>query len=129
MNALARYSQTQKETASRERLLAPLSQATLRNDHAAAVLEMGRPIDARQPLARASAGIVLELAAIRPCEAPEPCERLAASCELVRSRLTKATPTRRYAPVREADCAAAPLAEAFVKAMARPGRSPAESLS
>ena len=129
MRPAQRYGQTQKETASRERLMVLLFEAALRHMRTgAAALEAGRAAEATFPLTRAS-DIVVELhATLDTARAPELCRTLADVYQFVTGRLLQATLKHEARLAREAERAFAPLVEAFQGAVAqvtqRPGAAP-----
>jgi flagellar protein FliS len=118
MNPTRRYAQAQTETASPERLMVLLFEAALRHMRAgAAALEAGRAAEANAPLARAL-DIVSELdATLDAKRAPELCTRLSAVYGFVNERLLAANARHDALPVREAERAFAPLADAFAQAV------------
>jgi flagellar secretion chaperone FliS len=118
MSAVQRYAQSQAETASPERLTVMLFEAALRHMRSgAAALEAGRPGEASGALARAG-DIVVELhATLDVARAPELCRQLGEVYRFVCLRLLHGSLRRDPGPVREAERAFAPLAEAFAGAV------------
>ncbi len=117
--AARRYAQSERETASPERLMVLLFQAALRNIRSgAAALEAGRSSEAGHYLGKAS-DIVVELHATldRP-KAPELCDQLAEIYRFVTQRLGTAVLSRDLDAVREAERVFRPVAEAFDAAVA-----------
>jgi flagellar protein FliS len=114
-----RYAVTQKETASKERLMVLLFEAALRHiRHGAKALEAGRHQDALVPLSKAT-DIVAELTAtLDHARAPQLCRQLTDIYIFVTDRLLSATSTRNPALAREAERAFAPITDAFVTAVA-----------
>jgi flagellar protein FliS len=112
------YGRTQGETASRERLMVLLFEATLRHIRvAAAHLEKGRPRDAAAPLARASEIVSELVATLDHARAPELCAQLQKIYLFVSARLLAASMDRSAGPAREAERALAPVAEGFAEAV------------
>jgi flagellar protein FliS len=119
MPATRRYAQSERETASPERLMVLLFQAALRNIcSGAASLEAGQPAEASRAFGKAS-DIVVELHATldRP-RAPELCDQLAEIYRFVTQRLGVAALSRDIRAAREAERAFRPIAEAFDAAVA-----------
>jgi flagellar protein FliS len=119
MSLAQRYRQTQKETASKERLLVMVMEAAERNmREGIAALDGGRGPAAAEPLTRAS-DIVLALRATFDTEiAPELAATLLPLYDFVASRLTLAAARRDANLAREAQRAFHPIADAFAQAMA-----------
>src|SRR5512142_2134125 len=117
--AARRYAQSERETASPERLMVLLFQAALRNMRAgAAALEAGNSSDAGRSFGKAS-DIVVELhATLDRSKAPELCDQLAAVYRFVTERLGVATLSRDLRAAREAERVFQPIAEAFDAAVA-----------
>lgn len=117
--AARRYAQSERETASPERLMVLLFQAALRNIRAgASALEAGHPVDAGQALVKAS-DIVAELhATLDRSKAPELCDALSEVYRFVSQRLGVAALSRDLRAAREAERAFQPVAEAFDAAVA-----------
>ena len=118
MNALKKYGQTTKETASRERLLVLLFEAALRHmRNGASALESGRAADAVLPISKAN-DIVVELqATLDTARAPELCQQLGAVYQFVAQRLLLGSLKKDAKLVREAERAFLPLVEAFQQAV------------
>jgi len=122
MNALRKYGQMQKETASPERLMVMLFEAALRHMRTAerALVEK-RPGEAVKPLTQAS-DIVMELhSTLDTARAPELCATLGSVYSFVAARLTLASLNKDVKLVREAERAFLPLVEAFQQAVQQPG--------
>jgi len=118
MSYAKRYTQSQVETATPERLLVLLFEAALKNVRAgAAALEQGRGPDASACLARAG-DIVVELhATLARDRAPRLVDDLAEVYRFVCRRLLDASLQRDARAAREAERALAPLCEAFAGAV------------
>ncbi len=117
--AARRYAQSERETASPERLMVLLFQAALRNiRNGCAALEAGRSSEAGRHFGKAS-DIVVELHATldRP-KAPELCDQLAEIYRFVTQRLGVAALSRDLKAAREAERVFQPVAEAFDAAVA-----------
>lgn len=116
--AARRYAQSQRETASPERLMVLLFEAALRNIRAGATaLESGRAAESTQPLMKAS-DIVVELhATLDRSKAPELCDRLGEVYRFVCLRLSAAALSRDAKAAREAERVFSPIAEAFAQAV------------
>jgi flagellar protein FliS len=125
MTPLSRYSQTQKETASKERLMVMLFERALKDMRVGAdALQGGRRIDAVTALTHAS-DIVAELHnTLDKSRAPELCGHLEDIYRFVMLRLTDASLKQDPHLVKEAERAFAPLVEAFSTAVASLGSSP-----
>lgn len=125
MRPADRYGSTQKETASKERLMVLLFQAALKHIRSgAAAIEAGRPNEAVAPLTKAS-DIVVELhATLDRARAPELCEHLAQVYQFVALRLTGAAVSKDLRAIREAERAFAPLVDAFAQAAAQTAAQP-----
>jgi len=126
MNPYARrYAQSERETASPERLMVLLFQAALRHMRSGiAALEAGKPSEAGHALGKAS-DIVIELhASLDRSKAPELCEQLAEVYRFVCRRLGDATLSRDARVAREAERAFAPIADAFEQAVASLSAAP-----
>jgi flagellar protein FliS len=117
--ATSRYAQSQRETASPERLMVLLFQAALRNIRVGTThLSSGKPTDAVRALLKAS-DIVVELhATLDRSKAPQLCDQLADVYRFVCNRLNAAALSRNVRAAREAERAFAPIAEAFEAAVA-----------
>ena len=117
--AAVRYAQSQRETASPERLMVLLFQAALRNIRSgAAHLASARFAEGTRALLKA-ADIVVELRATldRP-KAPQLCDQLGEVYHFVCTRLNSAALSRDVRAAREAERVFAPVAEAFEAAVA-----------
>ncbi len=123
MNALHRYKSTQNETASRERLMVLLFEAALKHMRTGAqALAGGRRAEATTSLSKAS-DIVAELeATLDPRHAPELCKNLSSVYRFVCTRLTSAAISGSLEAAQDAERAFAPIAEAFVTAVAQAGK-------
>ncbi len=120
--ATRRYAQSERETASPERLMVLLFQAAVRNiRNGAAALEAGQPAEAGRLFGKAS-DIVVELHATldRP-RAPELCDQLADVYRFVSQRLGIAALSRDLRAAQEAERVFTPIAEAFETAVASLG--------
>lgn len=119
MNATRSYAATERETASRERLMMLLFHAALRHMRRGTVaLEQARRAEANAALSRAGE-IVVELhATLDPVRAPELAERLGEIYRFVCLRLGRANLSQDPAPAREAERAFAPIVEAFAASVA-----------
>ncbi len=120
MNAAARYSRTQAETADPERIMLLLFEGALaRIRRGISEMESGAQREAGDSLDKASE-IVLQLRASLDHErAPELCEQLSGLYVYVTTRLTRAIASRDPAFAREAEEALAPIADAFSQAVAQ----------
>ncbi len=118
MNTAARYSQTQQQTASNERLMVMLFERALRDIRSALrSLEENRRNDAVNEMTHAS-DIVIELRAVLDhSRAPELCAQLSDVYLFVVQRLIEACRTFDPARVREAERAFEPLVDAFSTAV------------
>lgn len=123
MIALNRYSKTQNETASPQRLMVLLFEAALRHARTGAqALEAGHRAEAVQSLTKAS-DIVAELdASLDHSRAPQICADLSQLYRFVAQRLTSAACTGNAKAAREAERAFAPIADAFAKAVVASAR-------
>ncbi|HYD39786.1 MAG TPA: flagellar export chaperone FliS [Anaeromyxobacter sp.] len=117
--AASRYAQSQRETASPERLMVLLFQAALKNIRkGAAGLTSGQSSEAARCLLKAS-DIVVELhATLDRSKAPQLCEQLADVYRFVCNRLNAAALSRDVRAAQEAERVFAPIAEAFEAAVA-----------
>jgi flagellar secretion chaperone FliS len=127
MNAVNKYSNAQKETASRERLMVLLFEAALRHMRAAAAsLENGQRGQAQTPL-RKSMDIVLELdRTLDPSHAPELVDKLHSIYAFVAHRLLQAQLKHEPKLAREAERVFSPMVDAFTTAVAslsKPGET------
>jgi flagellar protein FliS len=113
-HAALAYARTQRETASKERLLVLLLEAAQRHLRlAATALEERREADAVASLTRAI-DIVAELhGTLDTARAPELCATLGELYQFISAKLLEACSTKQVAPVREADRALAPIVEGF----------------
>jgi len=118
MSYAKRYTQSQAETATPERLLVLLLETALKNVRAgAAALEQGRGPDASACLAKAG-DIVVELhATLARDRAPQLVDQLAEVYRFVCQRLLDASARRDPGAARDAERALAPLCEAFAGAV------------
>ncbi len=117
--AATRYAQSQRQTASPERLMVLLFQAALKNiRNGATHLTSGRYTEGARALLKA-ADIVVELHATldRP-KAPQLCDQLGEVYHFVCGRLNAAALSRDVRAAREAERVFAPVAEAFEAAVA-----------
>jgi flagellar secretion chaperone FliS len=117
--AATRYAQSQRQTASPERLMVLLFQAALKNMRSGAThLTSGRYTEGARVLLKA-ADIVVELRATldRP-KAPQLCDQLGEVYHFVCGRLNAAALSRDVRAAREAERVFAPVAEAFEAAVA-----------
>lgn len=123
MNAAQRYTRTQTETASRERLMVLLFETALRHMRAGiGQLEHGDTRAAATSFAKAS-DIVVELyATLDRRQAADLCDRLAELYIFVCARLTRAATGGDITAAQEAERVFAPLGEAFAQAVAELGR-------
>ena len=119
MISVNKYAQTQKETASKERLMVLLFEAALKHMRKGAeALEKGRTQDAAPSLERAT-DIVLELhRTLDTTQAPDLAEQLVSVYEFVEMRLTQAKFGHNPKLAREAERAFAPLVDGFSQAVA-----------
>lgn len=120
MNPAAnRYAQSQRETASPERLMVLLFQAALKNIRkGAAHLTSGHDAEGARALLKASE-IVVELhATLDRSKAPQLCDQLADVYRFVCNRLNAAALSRDGKAAHEAERVFAPVAEAFEAAVA-----------
>ena len=120
MNPAAnRYAQSQRETASPERLMVLLFQAALRNIRSgAAHLTSGQSTEGARALLKASE-IVVELhATLDRSKSPQLCDQLADVYRFVCNRLNAAALSRDVRPAHEAERVFAPIADAFETAVA-----------
>lgn len=117
--AASRYAQSQRETASPERLMVLLFQAALKNIRkGAAGLTSGQSTEGARSLLKA-ADIVVELhATLDRSKAPQLCEQLADVYRFVCNRLNAAALSRDVRAAQEAERVFAPVAEAFEAAVA-----------
>lgn len=117
--AASRYAQSQRETASPERLMVLLFQAALKNIRkGAACLTSGQHTEGARSLLKA-ADIVVELhATLDRSKAPQLCEQLADVYRFVCNRLHAAALSRDARAAQEAERVFAPIAEAFEAAVA-----------
>ena len=117
--ATRRYAQSERETASPERLMVLLFQAAVRNmRNGTSALEAGRSTDAYRSFGKAS-DIVVELhATLDRSRAPELCDQLAEIYRFVTQRLGVAVLSRDLQAAREAERVFQPVAEAFDAAVA-----------
>jgi flagellar protein FliS len=112
------YNKTRNETASKERLMVQLFEAALRHMRRASLaLEQKQLKDAAPALGRASEIVAELLATLDTKQAPELSRNLSEIYLFVSERLLKGSLTRDPAPVREAERAFAPIAEAFAEAV------------
>ena len=117
--ALNRYTQSQRTTASPERLMVLLFQSALKNIRAgAADMTSGKYCEGARALLKAC-DIVVELHATldRP-KAPQLCDQLGEVYRFVCNRLHTAALSRNARAAREAERAFAPIASAFEEAVA-----------
>ena len=120
MNALNRYAQTQKQTASPERLMVLLFEKALRQMRTAAQdFERGRPASALRAAGNAMDIVAHLQETLRPDAAPELCRTLSDVYTFVLQRLTVGCAQRAAAPVQEAERAFAPVADGFGRAVAQ----------
>ncbi len=120
MNPAAhRYAQSQRETASPERLMVLLFQAALKNIRTgAALLTSGQTAEGARALLKAS-DIVVELhATLDRAKAPQLCDQLADVYRFVCNRLNAAALSRNVRAAHEAERVFTPIAEAFEAAVA-----------
>jgi len=117
--AASRYAQSQRETASPERLMVLLFQAALKNIRkGAAGLTSGQHVEGARALLKA-ADIVVELhATLDRSKAPQLCDQLADVYRFVCNRLNAAALSRNVRAAQEAERVFAPIAEAFEAAVA-----------
>jgi flagellar protein FliS len=117
--AYNRYAQSQRETASPERLMVLLFQAALKNIRSgAAHLTSGRYNEGARTLLRA-ADIIVELhATLDRSKAPQLCDQLAEVYRFVCNRLNTAALSRSAPAAHEAERTFAPIADAFETAVA-----------
>ncbi|MBX7113986.1 MAG: flagellar export chaperone FliS [Myxococcaceae bacterium] len=120
MIAASRYSQTQRETASKERLMVLLFERALRDiREGTAAIEARRSLDAAQALTHAS-DIVTELhATLDRNQSPELCDYLSDVYRFVMLRLTQASLKLDATLAREAERAFVPVVEAFQTAVSQ----------
>ena len=118
MTPLNRYSKTQKETASKERLMVMLFERALKDMRVGGTaLEDGRKVEAVNALTHAS-DIVAELhGSLDRSNAPDLCGHLADVYRFVMLRLTEASVKCDPRLVQEAERAFAPLVDAFSTAV------------
>ncbi len=117
--AARRYVQSERETASPERLMILLFQAALRNVRSgAAALEEGRSSEAGRLLGKASDIVVELLATLDRSRSPELCDRLSEIYRFVTRRLGVAVLSRDARVAREAERVLQPVVEAFEAAVA-----------
>lgn len=123
-HAALAYARTQRETASRERILVLLLEAALRHIRlGAAALEERRDSAAVASLTRA-ADILAELhGTLDPSRAPELCATLGELYQFLSSRLLSACASKDPAAVREAERVFVPIVEGFAAAVASLGSS------
>jgi flagellar protein FliS len=119
MISVNKYAQTQKETASKERLMVLLFEAALKHMRKGAeALEKGRAQEATPSLERAT-DIVFELhRTLDKTQIPELGEQLSSVYEFVAARLTQAKFGHNPKLAREAERAFAPLVDGFSQAVA-----------
>ncbi len=117
--ATRRYAQSERETASPERLMVLLFQAAVRNmRNGIAALEAGNPAESGRLFGKAS-DIVVELhATLDRSRAPELCDQLAEIYRFVTQRLGVAALSRDLRAARDAERVFRPIAEAFDAAVA-----------
>jgi flagellar protein FliS len=119
MHPARRYAQTQKETASRERLMVMLFEAALRHIRTGiAALEEKRPEDCSTPFLKASDIVAELLSTLDRSRAPELCDQLAVLYSYVCGRLVSASLMKDVEKARDAERAFAPVVEAFATAVA-----------
>jgi flagellar protein FliS len=117
--AASRYAQSQRDTASPERLMVLLFQAALKNIRkGSAHLTSGQYPEGARALLKAS-DIVVELhATLDRSKSPQLCDQLADVYRFVCNRLNAAALSRNERAAREAERVFAPIAEAFEAAVA-----------
>ena len=117
--AAVRYAQSQRETASPERLMVLLFQAALKNIRSGAThLASAKSVEGARALLKA-ADIVVELrATLDRSKSPQLCDQLGEVYHFVCGRLSAAALSRDVRAAREAERAFAPIAEAFEAAVA-----------
>lgn len=125
MKGAQAYARTQKQTASKERLMVLLFEAALKHMLAgAAALEAGNHGEGSASLLKAS-DIVLELSASLDMDrAPELGQTLKDLYIFVNARLMKASATRETGPAREAVRVFSPIVDAFSQAVSQLGATP-----
>lgn len=120
MNPLRAYLDTQKQTASTERLMVMLFEAALRNIRdGAAALEAGRKTSAGTPLGKAAEIVEYLTATLDPRQDTGLCENLADLYAFVGARLARASSGHDAGAAREAERVLAPIASAFTQAVAK----------
>src|SRR5258708_3133061 len=118
MLAVKRYANTRNETASKERLMVLLFETALKHMRLGAVaLEGGGPMEAKEPLAKASEIVAELMATLDHSRAPQLCAQLTDLYLFVADRLIAAAGSRSAKPVREAERVFAPIADAFSTAV------------
>jgi len=121
--ALNRYTQSQRTTASPERLMVLLFQAALKNIRTgASELTQGRHCEGRRALLKACDIVVELMATLDRPKAPELCDQLGDLYRFVCSRLHQAALSRDVRAAQEAERAFAPIASAFEQAVASLGQ-------
>ena len=126
MKGARAYAQTQKQTASKERLMVLLFEAALKHMLAGATaLEAGHPGEGSAALLKAS-DIVLELSgSLDMNRAPELGQTLKDLYIFVNARLMKASATHEASAAREAVRVFSPIADAFSQVVSQLAAAPA----
>jgi flagellar protein FliS len=118
MIALRRYTSTQNETASREKLFVLLLEAAMRHTRTAAqALEENRFADAALPIQKAVDIISELMATLDRSKAPELCDRLGELYTFINGRLMSASASKDPRAAREAERVLAPIADGFIQAV------------
>jgi flagellar secretion chaperone FliS len=119
MNALRAYLDTQKHTASKERLMMMLFEAALAHiGTGAELLERRRKAAAAKPLIRAVEIVALLRSTLNPAHGLDLCRNLTDVYTFVEARLVAAYCSGEPAAAREAQRVFAPIAAAFLQAAA-----------
>lgn len=125
MTAGQRYTATQNETASRERLMVLLLQAALRHIRtAAAALEGKRGAEARLPLKKATEIVAELMSTLDRARAPDLVDRLEELYAFISARLLLGSAKSDPVAVREAERVLVPIVEGFTGAVATLEQSP-----
>jgi flagellar protein FliS len=128
MNALRAYLDTQKRTASKERLMMMLFDAALGHIRTGAeLLERREKRAAAKPLIRAVEIVALLRATLDPRQGIDLCRNLTDVYTFVEARLVAAYSGGDPAPAREAERVFAPIVAAFSRAVAALERNSAGS--
>jgi flagellar protein FliS len=125
MTGAGAYARTQKETASRERLMVLLFEAALRGIRTAArALDSHRPSEATAALGRASDIVAEMMVTLDHRHAPELCKTLNAVYQFVLDRLLRAMTERHPRFAHEAGRALEPIVQGFAEVVQKLENAP-----